>query len=259
MKTKKDLGFRRLAENRPAQRHSKFSKSVIGVMRVIGVMGDMGQERIVKKRYTQRHSKFSKSGNRPLCPLCLFSPLASNNSSAQRHSKFSKWGICPMGLMGHIGPIEKENQPAQRHSKFSKCGNRPLSPLCLLSPLDTKNSPAQRHSKFSKCGNRPLSPLCLLSPLDTKNSPAQRHSKFSKSVIGVMRVIGVMGDMGQERIVKKRYTQGHSKFSKCGNRPLCPLCLFSPLAPKNTPAQRRSKMCKFTKLSIVKRDLNFFP
>jgi hypothetical protein len=35
-----------------------------------------------------------------------------------------------------------------------------------------------------------------------KNDPAQRHSIISKSIMGIMRVIGVMGDMGQERIVK---------------------------------------------------------
>jgi hypothetical protein len=59
MKTKKELGFRRLAENRPAQRDSKFSKL--------------------------RNSPFS--------PSCLFSPLAPKTSPAQPHSKFSNLGF----------------------------------------------------------------------------------------------------------------------------------------------------------------------
>ena len=190
----------------------------------------MGQERIVKKRYTQRHSKFSKSGNRPLCPLCLFSPLASNNSSAQRHSKFSKWGICPMGLMGHIG-----HQPVEQHSniskstklsivkqdlnfchktqdlpllgvtmikrlsaqRYSKNSNGRLSGiLCWPHGQDINNSPAQPDSRISEWINCPLSPLCLFSPLAPKNRPAQRHSRIYKLGMCLMELIGHIGLIG---------------------------------------------------------------
>ena len=75
-----------------------------------------------------------------------------------------------------------------------------------------KTSPAQRYSKMSNLGI-----CCSPCPSRTvvfgtcprrvkvtsfENSPAQQDSKMSKCGVGIMRVIGVMGDMGQERIVK---------------------------------------------------------
>ena len=59
-----------------------------------------------------------------------------------------------------------------------------------------------------------------------------------------MRIMRIMGIMRRKHVVKNSPAQQDSKFSKCGNRPLSPLCLFSPLAPNNRSAQPDSKMSK---------------
>ena len=67
-----------------------------------------------------------------------------------------------------------------------------------------------------------------------ENSSAHRHSKMSKSS-------------------EKRPAQLDSKFSKWTVSPISPLspfCLFCPLASKNRPAQRVSKMSKFPVLFL---------
>jgi hypothetical protein len=86
MKTKKKLGFRRLAENRPAQRDSKMYKWGVcqtSPTSLTSLTNPQGTP-------AQRHSKISKS---------------SENTPVERHSKMSK---------------SFENTPAQRDSKFSK-------------------------------------------------------------------------------------------------------------------------------------------
>ena len=131
MKTKKELGFRRLAENSPAQRDSKFSKW----------------------------------GNCPLSPLCLFCPLARNNRPAQRHSKFSKMGICcstrpsrtvdfgisPRRARGTTPKAIFENSPAQLDSRISKLRLGMLGIMGILRSLEQQpvrqNHLVQQHSK----------------------------------------------------------------------------------------------------------------
>ena len=158
------------------------------------------------------------------------------NSPAQQDSKFSNGRLSDL----FCWPQEQdENCPAPRHSKFSKlffwCSIRPSRTVafrtCHLRAMATttkaffENCPAQRHSKFSK--------LVWF----VKNSPAQQHSKMTNG-----RLSGLF--CWPQRQDENSPVQWHSKFSKWINCPLSPLCLFSPLAPKNRPAQRHSRIYK---------------
>ena len=199
MKTKKELGFRWLAENRPARRDSKFSK----------LRNRLFNPLAPKNSPAQRHSKFSKLAVRltsPISPSCL---PEQKTSHAQRYSKFSKLGICPMGLMG---PIGKENQPVERHSKFSKSRNR------LFCPLTPKNTPVQRHSKFSKSGMCPMRPIGHI----RLNQPVERHSKFSKLVLPLcLAGCQASPDMRDVAVTKRLSVQQDSNISKLHkNQPL---------------------------------------
>jgi hypothetical protein len=120
-----------------------------------------------------------------------------------------------------------------------------------------ENSPAQLDSKFSN--GRLSGGFCWPQGQNTENSPAQRDSKLSNWGMGGMR------RMGKKPVMKKHPVEPHSKNSKSRstvkdspaqpdsrisewiNCPLSPLCLFSPLAPKNLFAQPDSNISKFNK------------
>jgi hypothetical protein len=144
-------------ENSPAQQDSKMSKCGVGIMRVIGVMGDMGQERIVKKRYSQRHSKISERFE---------------NGIAQLASIIFKFGGRLSGLFCWPQGQNINNSPAQQYSNIS---NGRLSGLfCWPQGQNINNSPAQPHSKFSNG---------RLSGLFCRWQYAQPHSNISKLVL----------------------------------------------------------------------------
>ena len=142
-------------ENSPAQRHSKFSKSlqksslhflhdlhgeemysaqrdsrmtnpVMGVMGIIGLMGRMRQKHIIKNSPAQRDSKNSKSG------------FPVNNSSVQPDSKNSKFKKNQTLHSLHDFHGE-EMYSAQPHSKNSKRGMGLLRGLRNLGILRQKN------------------------------------------------------------------------------------------------------------------------
>ena len=148
-----------------------------------------------------------------------------------------------------------KSSPAQRDSKMTKSGV-----CCSTRPsrtVDLRTCPRRARTTISKA---------IL-----KNSPAQQDSKMTNRGMRIIGVIGVIGVMGRKPAMKKHRVephsknsngrlsggfcwpqgqdknspaQGHSKFSKLRNRPLSPLCLFSPLAPKNSSAQQDSKFSK---------------
>ena len=138
MKTKNEFGFRRLAENRPAQRDSKFSNE-----RLSGVFC-WPQWQNIKNSPVQQDSKFSKLGNRPLSPFCLFCPLAFQNHPAQPDSRMSKLilSLCTLRT-----PRLKwlSAQPDSKFSKFKK--NQTLHSLNDLHGEEMYS--AQRHSNIS--------------------------------------------------------------------------------------------------------------
>ena len=161
------------------------------------------------------------------------------NTPAQQDSKFSNGRLS--GLFCWPQWQEKNNTPAQRDSRISKSGMSPMEQKPFR-----KNLPAQRHSKFS---NGRLSGLfCWPQGQEKNNTPAQPYSNISKYGMGHLGLMRPMGLMENE----KGSVESGSKFSKLRNCPLSPSCLFSPLAS----VERHSKMCNFTKLSIVKQDLN---
>ena len=279
-------------ENRSAQRHSKICKSVLSlclgasVVKCFSAQLDSKFSKFRKNQTlhflhelhgeemysAQRHSKNSKSGR--------LSGLLCNWQCAQQHSKFSKSGNRPLSLLA------SKNTPVEQHSNISNftklsivkqglnyCPKPQVLSLCLCGSV-VKCFSAQLDSKFSKF--RKNQTLHFLHELHgeemysaqrhsknsnsgwfVKTSPAQLGSKNSNFGEGGMGVMRRMGRMGWKTIIQTSPAQPDSKNSNFGNRPLIPLCLLSPLAPKTSSAQPDSKMSNFTKLSIVKQDLNY--
>jgi hypothetical protein len=150
----------------------------------------------------------------------------------------------------------KEKNPVEPHSKMT---NGRLSGLFCWPQWQDENSSARRHSKMTKCWMGIMRVMGSMRIMGWKtkieNSPAQLHSKFSRLVWFVKnmsaqwhskfsngRLSGLFcWPQGQG---KNNPAQQDSRISKWISCPLSPLCLFSPLVPKNMSAQGHSKFSK---------------
>jgi len=246
--------FRRIAENRSAQRDSGIYK-----------LAD-GRTGRTEPPCTpaQRDSGISILKTCPYRPCRPYSPLDFENSPAQRHSKMSNGRLSGVFCRWQCG----ENRPAQRNSKMSNCAGAvkcapaqrdsgmsklgmglmsPMGPIGLMGQKPVmKNRPAQRDSIMSnlkiETENTPAQRDSIMSNLkiETENTPAQRHSKMSNG-----RLSGVLC-WPHGRKTKTAPAQRHSGISKLGMGPMSPMgpigLMGQKPAMKNSPAQRDSGM-----------------
>jgi len=204
----------------PAQRDSGIYNLGMEVIRVMGVMGMIRQNHKIKNTFPQRNFKMSNFKTSPYCPSC---PLVFENRYTQLDSGISIFGRLSGALCWPHGH-KIENSSAQLDSRMSNLGMGLMGPMGPIRLMGPKCVPAQRDSGISKLRVGVMRILRSLGwKIKSKNRPAQRD--FGISILKVE--------------IETSPAQADSEISILKTSPYCP---YLPLAFKNIPAQRHSKM-----------------